>query len=708
MTEFSPLSIMFSPLLPWPVLAALGLLALGCVAMAALCQARGWGWRAILFLLLLLVMANPAAKQEERTPLKDVVALVTDKSPSQKIGDREQQTDDALQKMQIALSALEGLEVREIHVGDGDDAQNALQSHTLSETRLFEAARSLLSDVPKERRAGVIFITDGQVHDVPHDRMTGEVTNPELGPIHGLITGDGNDKDRRLVLTEAPTYGIVGESIKVGLRIEQSGMKGMQSGSPVTLHADYGTEEEGFDVKLRAGEEATIVLPIANRGENIFTFTVDAMNDELTLANNALSVIVNGVRDRLRVLLVSGHPHNGERALRNLLKSDPAVDLVHFTILRNPNEQDLTPTNELSLISFPLNELFVRKLYDFDLIIFDNYRKNESIPDGYLNNVVEYVRGGGALLEISGGEVDNLITDLFKSPLRNVLPASPAGMMLKGPFVPRLTEEGHRHPVTAALPGENLEGQENWGKWLYHDAVDAVGHDVLMTGLQHRPLLILDRPQRGRVAQITTDQIWLWSRGYDGGGPHGELLRRLSHWLMREPELEENTLRARTEGNLVQLERRSLSSTERSVTATSPSGKDQVITMIPNERGWMTADFIADELGVYRFRDTERQTHAIIGEPNPKELADVRATTEKLAAIATLTGGNLIRLHESGAPQLRRVHHGNRTFGADWIGIPENRAYSVSGTRSISLIPAAALMILLLGLHLFAWYREGK
>ena len=125
--------------------------------------------------------------------------------------------------------------------------------------------------------------------------------------------------------------------------------------------------------------------------------------DELTTRNGKAVVAIEGVRDKLRVLLVSGEPHPGERMWRNLLKSDANVDLVHFTILRPPEKAvDGTPINELSLIAFPVADLFGRKIKDFDLIIFDRYSSQAILPRFYLDNIVAYVREGGALLMAEG------------------------------------------------------------------------------------------------------------------------------------------------------------------------------------------------------------------------------------------------------------------------------------------------------------------
>ncbi len=183
---------------------------------------------------------------------------------------------------------------------------------------------------------------------------------------------------------------------------------------------------------------------------------------ELTTINNSVAVTVNGIRDRLRVLLISGEPHIGGRTWRNFLKSDPAVDLVHFTILRSPNKMDGTPNSELALIAFPVHELFDLKLKSFDLVIFDRFRRQSLIPDEYLDNIATYVENGGALL-ISNA-TNETIPQLTFSPLARILPAEPTGNLLTGSFVPDLSPVGQRHPVTAALPDEMP--RKDWGPWF--------------------------------------------------------------------------------------------------------------------------------------------------------------------------------------------------------------------------------------------------
>ena len=290
------------------------------------------------------------------------------------------------------------------------------------------------------------------------------------------------------------------------------------------------------------------------------------------------------MRDRLRVLLVTGEPHPGERVWRNILKSDPSVDLVHFTILRPPEKQDGTPIRELSLIAFPIRELFDAKLDDFDLIIFDRYSRRGVIPEAYLENIARYVRNGGALLEAAGPNFGTPMS-LSRTPLGAILPAEPTGDVYEEGFKPQVTALGRRHPVTADLPGAGPRGGEpSWGRWFRQ--VDARAHRgvTVMTGDRGEPLLVLDRVGKGRVAQLLSDEMWLWARGFEGGGPQAELLRRLAYWLMKEPDLEENDLRAAVDGDRLVVTRQSLEPDDRPVTVTAPDGSKQQPEAGPDDR----------------------------------------------------------------------------------------------------------------------------
>lgn len=689
-------SIAFAPALPWAILAPLLGLAALVLLLAIVRRAGGVWWRGLGLLALALALLNPSLVREERQPVKDIAVVVVDQSPSQAIGDRQARTERALQDLLDRFARFEeDLEVRVVRSGQDDsDAQG------MSETRLFDILERTTADVPRRRMAGAVLITDGQVHDVPQASQDFD----GLGPVHTLLTGERDETDRRLALVQAPSYGIVGRPIRFTVRVDD-----MPGGTATDVMLSVRQDGEvRRSIRLPVGVDQTLEFTLTHGGQNVFELEVETAGQELTLANNRVAVVVNGVRDRLRVLLVSGEPHAGERTWRNLLKADPAVDLVHFTILRPPEKQDGTPIRELSLIAFPIRELFEIKLEEFDLIIFDRYRRRGVLPPIYLENIAEFVKNGGALLEASGPTFATPLS-LFRTPLGTVLPGEPTGDVIERPFRPTVTDLGRRHPVTAMLNGDTGTGAPNWGRWFRQIDVTSVDGSVLMAGADDRPLLILNRVGEGRVAQLTSDHMWLWSRGYDGGGPQAELLRRLAHWLMKEPELEENDLRARVDGNRITIERRSLEPDPRSVEVVSPSDRSETVTLPESESGVSTAVVTADEPGIYRISDGERTAFAVVGAVNPPELRDVRTTEDPLRPIAAATGGGIHWIADRDAGiEVRRVRADRDQSGRDWIGLRANGDYVVTGIAEVPLLPAILVLFLALGGLMLAWRREGR
>ena len=387
--------------------------------------------------------------------------------------------------------------------------------------------------------AGAVLITDGQVHDLPSDLSRVR----ELGPVHALITGDPDASDRRITLVEAPNFDIVGDEAEFVVRIDDP-----EGGTvPLTYAMNGGRSQARY---IEAGEDTSVFIEVERRGDNIIVFETPEGPQELTLANNRTAATISGVRDGLRVLLVTGRPNASGRVWRDLLKSDPSVDLVHFTILRPPYKRDATPLEEMALIAFPTEELFEEKLDGFDLIIFDQYERRGVITMGYLADVARYVDEGGALLVIAGESFAGG-GSLARTPLAGILPALPTGEVINQDVMPTLSPEGMRHTITEDFTGRR------WGKWLRYIQARSDTGDVLMRTADGAPLFAVDRVGEGRVAQLLSDQIWLWARGYDGGGPFSDLIRRSVHWLMKEPELDERQLQLTAQGDMVRANLRS-------------------------------------------------------------------------------------------------------------------------------------------------------
>ena len=694
-------ALRFEPLLPIWAIAALGALALLVVAVAAVRRARGSIWRFAGFAVLLLWLAGPRLVQETRENLPDIGLLVVDQTASMQVGERTRLAEAARAAISQQAAKLPDLELRTVTVPESGD----------SGTRLFGAIDRALADIPRSRLAGTIAITDGQVHDIPD-------TAPGGAPLNVLIPAKGEETDRRLRVIEAPSYGIVGKTATLRVAIEDLGVPRSNTSANLTIRRDG---EPPRVENVPVGVEQKIELPISRAGPTVVELSASVLPGEVSAINNRAVIEINGVRDRLRVLLISGEPHPGERTWRRLLKADPSVDLVHFTILRPPEKDDLTPLNELALIAFPVRELFLDKIHEFDLIILDRFQNRGLLPLPYIGNIAEHVREGGALLLSVGPEFSGAAS-LAATPIGKVLPGVPASIsaVVEGQFRPRVTDLGQRHPVTEGLAGANPaaipDANPDWGSWYRRIQPADVRGEVLLGTRDSQPLLLLDRVGKGRVALLLSDQMWLWSRGHQGGGPQAELLRRVAHWLMQEPELEENALTARVADGRLTIERRSTDpAPPGQVTVTDPDGKTQTLSLNPTagSPGKATAGLPATTPGVWQASDGSRTAYAAAGAANPPELADLRATATLLRKLVRASGGGVhfIGTGTQGAPpdlpELRRTEPDRPAAGSSWISLERRHDHLVTGIASLTLLPAWIALPLMLGLLVLAWRREG-
>jgi hypothetical protein len=683
--------IAFTPLVPslvlWIALAAVvviaGLLLLG--------RPRGAAVRVAALALILLALANPSFTREEREPLSSVAAVVIDKSPSQGFGERGRETEQAREALVNSLKQIKGLEVRVVEAGQADGETDG--------TKLFGALSSALSDVPTDRVAGAFMITDGRVHDVPANAAALGFT----APVHALVTGRKDERDRRIAISAAPRFGIVGQTQTITYRLDDQGVSGDRAKIVVRRDGEVINERT-----LQSGQTANIDIDIKHAGPNIVEIEASALENELTPVNNRAVVAIDGVRDKLRVLLVSGEPHAGERTWRNLLKSDASVDLVHFTILRPPEKQDGTPINELSLIAFPTRELFQQKINEFQLIIFDRYARQGVLPIAYFDNIARYVRAGGAVL-VSAGPDYASTTSIWRTPLDSVLPAEPVGVTEK-PYYAHLSDAGKRHPVTRGLEGSASE-PPRWSRFFRTVETRNTSGPPVMTGADGKPLLLLSRFGEGRVALLLSDHIWLWARGYEGGGPHLDLLRRMSHWLMKQPDLDEEALRLQTQGKDLAVLRQTMSDSVTPVTVTSPSGKTRELTLSLSEPGLWRSATPADELGLWQATDGTLKALINVGPINPKEFSEVTSTTELLKPLAQATGGDARRIVDGSSidlPRIVPVRASSIFRGDGWMGVKMRDASVVRGVGVLPIFAGLIGLLLLLGAFAATWLREGR
>ncbi len=692
-------SIAFAPLVPslvlWIALAATFVIA----ALLLVGRSRGAAIRVAALALILLALANPSFTREEREPLTSVAAIVVDKSPSQGFGERTRETAQAQEALVNSLRQIKGLEVRVVEAGQADGETDG--------TKLFGSLSSVLSDVPTDRVAGAFMITDGRVHDIPANAAALGFT----APVHALITGRKDERDRRVAISAAPRFGIVGQTQTITYRLDDQGVSGERAKVVVRRDGDVINERT-----VLSGQTVNIDIEIKHAGPNIVEIEASPLENELTLVNNRAVVAIDGVRDKLRVLLVSGEPHAGERTWRNLLKSDASVDLVHFTILRPPEKQDGTPINELSLIAFPTRELFTPgepggrggKLNEFNLIIFDRYARQGVLPMPYFDNMARYVRAGGAVL-VSAGPDYASTTSIWRTPLDSVLPAEPVGVSEK-PYYAHISDAGKRHPVTRGLEGSASE-PPHWSRFFRTVETRNATSPPVMTGADGKPLLLLSRYGEGRVALLLSDHIWLWARGYEGGGPHLDLLRRMSHWLMKQPDLDEEALRLQTQGKDLAVLRQTMSDSVAPVTITSPSGKTRELALNASEPGLWRSAIPADELGLWQATDGTLKALINVGPVNPKEFSEVTSTAETLKPLAQATGGDARRIFDGSSidmPRIVPVRSSSVFRGDGWLGVKMRDASVVRGVGVLPIFSGLIGLLLLLGAFAGTWLREGR
>nr|CAD6410173.1 membrane protein [Rhizobium sp. Q54] len=684
----------FAPFLPWPVLAGLAVLAVLISALSLWRRIRGATLRTMALAALLLALSNPLLMQEDREQLSTIVPIVVDRSQSQAMAGRSEQTDQALAELEERFSRFPRIETRIVEVEDDPDTDAPA-------TRLFGALSSAISDVPPGRVGGAVFLTDGQIHDLPP-------VNQELAvgaPMHGLVTGRPDEFDRRVQVVRAPRFGIVGEEQEMTLRVFDDGRSDGGT-ADITVRMNG---EEIATLQAAPGAELPFSFTVPRGGGNVMEFSVAEVPGEVTAVNNRAVHVIDGIRQNLRVLLVSGEPHAGERAWRNLLKSDASVDLVHFTILRPPEKQDGTPINELSLIAFPTRELFVEKIEDFDLIIFDRYTHRNVLPILYYDYIAQYVQNGGALLIAAGPEHAG-DSSIAATPLSQVLPAEPTGEIHNAGFYPRLSDEGRKHPVTRGLDGAGQE-PPSWGRWFRSIDVAQPQGETVMLGDQGRPLLVLNREAEGRVAMLLSDHGWLWARGFEGGGPHVSLYRRIAHWLMKEPELEEEALTARAVGRTLEATRQTIGADPGPATITYPSGRSETVPLTESGPGLFRFERRMEETGLFEVKNGEFSTLVHVGTVDAPEFKAMISTEETLAPYAGKSKGLVTRVADGDGialPDVLPVRGEVRVQDRNRMVIRLTDETVLRGINTIPLFAGFGGLSILLFAVAAMWWREGR
>jgi len=654
--------ITFLPMLPWVWLAALAVpVSLAC-ALALARRAPGSLWRLTGFLLLFAILAGPHWRARTTIGLPDIAVLLVDHSQSMSINGRAAMAAATA----AALSAQKsGIDLRIA------DVPPALAGGTDLSGSLHDA----ITAIPPAQLAGIIAITDGEV--------TPPASVPDV-PFTALLTGQPHETDRELRLLAAPAYGLVGQSIALRLIVIDHGLNDAGTLVPVTITQDGAAI---WQQQVPAGQAVAVTIAVHHAGPAVIAASAAALPGEVSLVNNMASFTLNGIHKQLSVLLISGTPNPGERSWRLLLKSDPAIQLVHFTILRSPGETIDADPDELALVPFPVAQLFESDINRFDLIILDRFDAAGLLPARYLANIATYVQNGGALLAEVGPEYATE-DSLALTQLAPILPATPVppGTTIAA-FTPRLTPLGMRHPVTAPFVSTPLP------LWYRMETVTATSGDVLMSGSNNAPLLILADEGRGRTGMLLSDQFWLWTKGGAHDGPALPLLRRIVHYLLREPALEPESLSAQIANGTLTINRQSLTTPNPlAVSVTAPDGQTRSLALQQSSAGTYTASQPApDGAGVWKITDGKRTAFAAATATNAEEYQDLAATSSILGPIAR----NTIWLGQQAAPPLAAM-------------IARRHARAVTSSRDIALLPPMPAMLLAIILLSAAWWRESR
>lgn len=691
----------FQPFLPLSWIFLLGGISILFAIIGLVTRRQGSLLRLVALISLILTLLNPMIIKEQREPLKSTVGIVMDRSKSQTFGTRTNDSDEARAQLTTALAHYPQFEPRFIDAGKLDDNQYA------PSTNLFHALTQAISDIPPSRYAGTIFITDGQVHDIP------QISDLHYqAPVNALITGHLDEFDRQIKILSPPRFALINKPQKLSILVEDKGQPQGALPTQANIAVSVNGQEVGhYSVTPGNVFQTEITLPHAEK--NIIQVTTDTHEGELSFENNRAIAIIEGIRENLRVLLISGAPYNGERTWRDLLKGDSNIDLVHFTILRPPNKADNTPLSQLSLVVFPTRKLFVEEIDNFDLIILDGYQHSTVLPLIYYDYIAQYVQKGGALLMVTGPEFTQQ-NSLARTPLISVLPALPNGVILQKPFRPQLTKEGERHPVTKGLATPSYPTSQ-WGRWLRQIAIqDTHKGMALMKGADEQPLLLLSHVGKGRVGMLLSDESWLWARGFEGGGPYAALYRRVAHWLMKEPELEEEKLSTTSDHHHLTIRRQTLKDYSEPAEIIFPSGKKEKVALKKEQEGVFTATINTDEIGIFTIKNGGLTTLSSVGMLDNLELFDLISTKEKLAPISQHTGGYITRLHNKEKevihlPPLKlvRSQKSPKSSLAHSIVLKEATETRLIDTLYFSVFSGFFALLTCLLLLNSMWYRES-
>jgi hypothetical protein len=651
--------------------------------------------------------------QQTKKPINDEVAIILDNSASQQYSGKLKRSEDVLESLRERIAEIPSLTARVYSLSEFQNSDDELSGD--QSTRLLPALRKILSNLDEDRLSGVIFLSDGQVSD------SEETTGSELAqninkhinkPFSVALSGNDSDLDAWITLNNYSKYGKVGSNAQITFTPHYSDNNGAginNISGVVDVLDDAGNVVESRQVSY--GKQVQITLPITKPRLNRYLLALRPVSGELSRINNMLPIELNGIRERMKVLLVTGKIYQGQRLWRNFLKSDPSIDLVHFNILRDVSDNPSAPEYELSLIPFPIFELFGEGIHKFDLIILDQYQGNFQIPEIYLNQVASYVTQGGSLLYVAGDSPDATMA-IENSEFQSVLPIVPRGESILRSFKVKPSGLGISHPVTGNF-APNLGSSASWQR---AEKVGSIKKNaqILLEDETANPILAMAEFGKGRSATLLSDQLWIWSVNHQGGGPFQQLARNIIHWLLREPDLEPGQIQASITNNQLTVSKDNPYHLDDEILNITPLFKTQnneqskALQLVKSEGdkpSKLAAKITIEPDNAYIISSGEISKLVIPDIAGEQEVQNLLDDENSLEHLTEKTGG-IIRQFSAG--DNNNIAYGKNMYSANKIPLLKNNAEALINSRESSVFGGLPLFMAGIILLCLSWLFESR
>lgn len=714
--------------------------------------------RAAVYLLAVLMLLEPAVDLKHVSKVKNQIAVLVDTSRSMELkvassgATRHEQVREALKGFAPLAERTSDDHTFAFYAFDKELRPATLDQLTAADptgagSDLGGALQSLAQRYEGQELGGVVVLSDGidlgpLGRRVKRGEQLDEGTKAQLArlkaPVHTIAAARAEGiKDLAVARVVRDDFAFVHNKVAVEVELQILGMEPQQI--PVELRRDGEVLQRRVVevVPDRTSYNVSFELVPRRIGKEIYSVTAPVFEGEALAENNVQHFLLRVIRDKVRVLHVVGRPSWDERFLRQLLKRNPNVDLISFFILRTNQSVQKIPTEELSLIPFPTEELFEQELGSFDLIVFQNFNFGPYSMRQYLGNIAKFVRDGGGFVMV-GGDLSFASGGYAGTPLEEILPVelpggTAQGLVSEDPFSPALTEAGLRHPMTQ-LAFDPASNRELWSKLPLLQGSNIVAqarkgatvlatHPTLKVRGGAMPVLTIQEVGQGRSMALTSDSLWRWAlqRVGQGGTPREYQLfwSNAIRWLIKDPELKlvklevaENTWApgqvarvnvrvakpdytpaADAEGILSIAWRPLTDLTRNGGAASAPTIKTQ--TFRTNATGLATIELPVEQAGVWeleaqvlteagQFKDND----TLLVTPDVMEWRDILPRDELLEAIAQATSGTAQLLPGASVSSLR---------------FEPPRTVQINRRRVIQLWDSAPLFLLILALLGVEW-----